>query len=264
MQAAVWQKLGHAALETEQWQIAATAFRRFTTSEPDGFESWNNLGQVYLKLGNKRSAQQAFVEALRCNYHDWKAWENLLVVSVEISQFLDVIKAYHRLLDLKEKYLNMDVLDVLVFEVCNNVNENVDSSNNSLTQKARGLLGRLISIYPNEGMLWELFANLSPILILRAHRLQKAFKAYVRQSNWQKQGVKCQQVLYVCQKLAQIALSPEVDPKDEIVQSVRFTLSAAISAVKKQEFENIKSLLEEVTFLLAKLIEKAKFVMSKK
>lgn len=65
LQPVVWLRLGFAALETENWQVAATAYRRYTTLEPDNFEAWNNLAQAYLKIGNKLGAHQALVEALR-------------------------------------------------------------------------------------------------------------------------------------------------------------------------------------------------------
>lgn len=58
-------RLGYAALETENWQVAATAYRRYTTLEPDRFDAWNNLAQAYLQLGNRRSAHQALIDALR-------------------------------------------------------------------------------------------------------------------------------------------------------------------------------------------------------
>ncbi|VEN35281.1 unnamed protein product, partial [Callosobruchus maculatus] len=109
LQANVWFRLGYAASETENWQKAATAYRRYTTLEPDGFEAWNNLAQAYIHLGNKRSAHQALSEALRCNFENWKVWENLMMVSCDVYNFSDVLRAYHMLLDLKDNYLNIEV-----------------------------------------------------------------------------------------------------------------------------------------------------------
>ncbi|GJQ84206.1 hypothetical protein Trydic_g2878 [Trypoxylus dichotomus] len=257
LQSVVWLRLGYAALETENWQCAATAYRRYTTLEPDGFEAWNNLAQAYIKLGNKRSAHQALLDALRCNFDNWKVWENFLVVSAEISHFSDVIRAYHRLLDLKEKYLNTDVLGVLVYGVCSNVNDSEGRPSSNLMQKTRELIGRVTSLYPGEGLVWVLYASLAPILLLRAQRLQRAYRGYT-QSNWDKNPIRCQQVLYVCQKLAEVALNDQIEPKDTLVNSVRLNLSSAISAIKKHDYKDTKALLQEVTALLAKLIEKAK------
>lgn len=257
LQAIVWLRLGFAALETENWQIAATAYRRYTTLEPDGFEAWNNLAQAYIKLGNKRSAHQALTDALRCNFDNWKVWENLLVVSADIGHYSDVLRAYHRLLDLKDKYLNLDVLGELVYGVCNNINDYEGRQCGHLLQKTRELLGRVTALYPGEGHVWELYASLAPILSLRAQRLQRAYRGYT-QGNWDKNPAKCQQVLYVCHKLAEVALDERIEAKDTIVNSVRLNLSSAIAAIKKQDWEITRNLIQEVTVLLGKLIEKNK------
>lgn len=257
LQAIVWLRLGFAALEMENWQVAATAYRRYTTLEPDGFEAWNNLAQAYIKLGNKRSAHQALTDALRCNFENWKVWENLLVVSADIGHYSDVIKAYHRLLDIREKYLNVEVLGELAYAVCNNVNDYEGKQSGHLLQKTRELLGRVTSIYPCEPQLWEIYASLSPVLSLRTQRLQRAYRGYT-QGNWDKNPVKCEQVINVCHKLAEVALDERIDPKDSLVNSVRLNLSSAIAAVKKQDWEVSKSRIQEVSVLLGKLIEKSK------
>lgn len=180
------------------------------------------------------------------------------MVSADLYRFADVIRAYHRLLDLKDKYLNTEVLGVLVYGVGNNVIDSDGSGAGQWMQKARGLLGRVVAIYSGEGVVWELYASLAPMLILRAQRLQRAYRAYTKASNWPKTVSNCEQVLYVCHKLAEVALSPEVQPKDAVVQSVRLSLSSAIAAIKKQEFEETKLLLTEVSSLLGKIIEKVK------
>ncbi|KAJ8958971.1 hypothetical protein NQ314_006335 [Rhamnusium bicolor] len=249
--------LGYAALQTENWQTAATAYRRYTTLEPEGFEAWNNLAQAYIKIGNKRNAHQAIIEALKCNYDNWKVWENLLVVSCDISNFTDVIRAYHRLLDLKEKYLNIEVLNVLVYNVCNDINDCEGQPSQRFLQKTRELLGRVTAIYPGEGYVWELYASLAPAMLLRAQRLQRAYRGYT-QGSWDKNPATCQQVLYACIKLAEIVLDNEIDPKDTLINSIRLNLSSAIAAIKKQDWEETRELVDQVAGHLEKIIDKIK------
>ncbi|KAG5890129.1 hypothetical protein JTB14_027796 [Gonioctena quinquepunctata] len=237
LQSNVWFRLGYAALHTENWQTAATAYRRYTTLEPDGFEAWNNLAQAYIKIGNKRNAHQAILEALKCNFDNWKVWENLLVVSCDISNFSDVIRAYHMLLDLKDSYINIEVLNVLVYN------------------RTRELLGRVTALYPGEGYIWELYANLAPAILLRAQRLQRAYRGYT-QGAWDKSPSTCQQVLYVCIKLAEIVLDNEIDPKDTIINSIRLNLSSAVTAIKKQDWEETRDLVDQVSGHLDKIVEK--------
>lgn len=257
LQSIVWFRLGFAALQTENWQTAATAYRRYTTLEPDGFEAWNNLAQAYIKIGNKRNAHQAILEALKCNFDNWKVWENLLVVSCDILNFSDVIKAYHRLLDLKEKYLNVEVLNVLVYNVCNDINDFEGQPAQRFLKKTRELLGRVTAIYPGEGYVWELYASLAPATLLRAQRLQRAYRGY-SQGAWEKNPATCQQVLYVCTKLAEIVLDNEIDPKDSLINSIKLNLSSAVSAIKKQDWEETRELVEQVSGYLEKITEKIK------
>ncbi|KAJ8981395.1 hypothetical protein NQ317_002589 [Molorchus minor] len=257
LQSSVWFRLGYAALQVENWQTAATAYRRYTCLEPDGFEAWNNLAQAYIKIGNKRNAHQAILEALKCNFDNWKVWENLLVVSCDISNFSDVIRAYHRLLDLKDKYLNVEVLNVLIYNVCNDINDCEGQSSHRFLQKTRELLGRVTAIYPGEGYVWELYANLAPAMLLRAQRLQRAYRGYT-QSGWDKNPATCQQVLYVCVKLAEIVLENEISAKDTLINSIRLNLSSAVAAIKKQDWEETRELVDQVSAQLEKIIEKIK------
>ncbi|XP_030766023.1 tetratricopeptide repeat protein 27 isoform X2 [Sitophilus oryzae] len=258
LQANVWFRLGYAAHQTQNWQVAATAYKRYTTLEPDGFEAWNNLAQAYLKIGNKRSAHQALLEALKCNYENWKVWENFLLVSSDISMYSDVIRSYHRLLDLKEKFLNTHVLAELV---CDVIDDTIDSEGlpaARFLQKTRELLGRVVTLFPGEPPLWELYAKLAPSTILKAQRFQRAYKAYVKDNQWANHLSTCHQVLYVCFELSDIALLSEVDPKNALLNSVKLNIGSAIAAIRKQNFEETKESLEKLTARLELIVEKIK------
>lgn len=248
-------RLGFAALETENWQVAATAYRRYTTLEPEGFEAWNNLAQAYIKLNNRRSAHQALIDALRCNFENWKIWENLLVVSAEMIHFSDILRAYHRLLDLKGKYLNVDVLGLLAYGVVNNAIDYEGKPTEHLLQKTRELLGRVTAIYPGEGHIWELYAVVAPVLSLKAQRYQRALKCYT-QGDWAKDTNKCQQVLFVCHKLADIALDDSMVANDLLINSIRLNLSSAVAAIKKYDWEATRDFVEKTVEMLKKVTEK--------
>lgn len=147
------------------------------------------------------------------------------------------------------------MLGVLVYGVGKNDFEN--GSSNNLSQKTRELIERLTALYPSEGLLWELYGSLASIPYHRVERLQRAYRGYT-QNNWDKNPIRCQQVLYVCHKLAEVVLNDQINPRDTLVNSVRLNLSSAISAIRKHDYEDTKTLLQEVTGLLAKLIDKAK------
>jgi tetratricopeptide (TPR) repeat protein len=110
----LWLRLGFAALELERWSEGAQAYRSYTSLESDNFEAWNNLAKCYIKLGQKERAWRVLHEAVRCDYDSWKVWDNLMVIATDLAAFEDTLRAYNRILDLKQTHLDAEVLEVLV------------------------------------------------------------------------------------------------------------------------------------------------------
>lgn len=87
----VWLRLGFAGLQMEDWKLAAMAYRRYCALEQTNFEAWNNLAKAYIKLGDKYRAWKVLYEAIKCNHDRWEVWDNLMVVSIDLGQFLEVL-----------------------------------------------------------------------------------------------------------------------------------------------------------------------------
>lgn len=121
LQESVWARLGYAALNLERWELAAHAYRNYTNIEPNGFECWNNLAKAYINLGDKKRAHKILNEALRCNFSNWKVWENFLIISMDTGHFEDVLNAHQRLVELKDKYLDKEVIGIVVRAICENM-----------------------------------------------------------------------------------------------------------------------------------------------
>ncbi|KAF6106898.1 tetratricopeptide repeat domain 27 [Phyllostomus discolor] len=109
MQLGVWFSLGCAHLALEDYGGSAKAFQRCVTLEPDNAEAWNNLSTSYIRLKQKDKAFRTLQEALKCNYEHWQIWENYILTSTDVGEFSEAIKAYHRLLDLRDKYKDVQV-----------------------------------------------------------------------------------------------------------------------------------------------------------
>ena len=91
------------------------------------FEAWNNLANAYIKQGQKARAWKVLQEAVKCDYDNWKVWDNILVVSTDCAHFEEVIKSYHRLLDLKHgKHVDTEVLNILVKAIRENLPDNYE------------------------------------------------------------------------------------------------------------------------------------------
>ncbi|KAF5269967.1 hypothetical protein FQR65_LT05766 [Abscondita terminalis] len=253
LQVNVWLRYGFAALETGNWQVAATAYKRYTMLEPGNFQAWNNLAKAYVKLGNKHAAHQALHDAIKFNFDNWKVWDNLMAVSVDIKNFSDVANAYHRILDLKEKHLDLEVLQALVMYLVS-TSEDVNAS---LLKRSRELFGRLTTIYPGEGFLWELYAELALDNLTRIQRLQKAYKG-LTQEGWEKSLEKCESTLFVCSKLGKLILGEDIISNDSLLHSVRLNISSCATAVKKQSYDQLSEIVNEVSAILQLVSDKCK------
>ncbi|XP_055311186.1 tetratricopeptide repeat protein 27 isoform X2 [Sitodiplosis mosellana] len=271
LQEAVWSRLGYAALSLERWELAAKAYRHYTHIEPNGFESWNNLAKAYLNLGDKQRAHKILTEALRCNYDNWKVWENFLIVSLDTGNFEDVLNAHHRLGELKSKHLDKEVLMITVNAICNNTPDAQGRPSERLLKKAQNLLAQLCVQYPTEGGVFELSAKLlDKVPLQKAQKLQKAYRAYTQgQNTWTKTPETTIQVLSLCNNLCESSLRAydEIDSGSNTaaasqLSSARLTTQGCIKAAKDSEWqdqcsEQITTLTDLLDTIKTKLLNKA-------
>lgn len=241
-------RLGYSALNVNDWKLAATTYRKYTCIEPHNFESWNNLAKAYVKLGEKTRAHFALQEALKYSFENWRVWDNFMVVSADTSNFEDLVRAYHQILNIKEKHLDVDVLKILTGALV--LDNEGKYTNTKLKSKTLELFGRLTSIYPGESRLWEMYADLSPSPELKAQRLYRAYRGLV-QDDWSKDPVKCGKVLGICEELGEVALTADTASKS----SARLTLRAAIAAAKRHNWEENAQLLKSVEDVLERITQ---------
>ncbi len=95
--------------------------------------SWFDCVRLWSAAWHRKRAHRIFNEALRCSYHDPKIWENYLLVcacvcvcvcvcectggvqvSAELKLWSDCLRAYHMLCQLDSKFLDVEILGLLV------------------------------------------------------------------------------------------------------------------------------------------------------
>lgn len=244
LQVSLWFRLGYAALEEGQWELCATAYRRYCSLEPESFEAWNNLAKAYIKTGQKARAYRALQEAVKCNYENWKVWDNLMAVSTDCADFEEVIRCYHRILDLSEKHVDTEVLKILTNAIVKNLSDNEGNPTNRHRKKALELFGRLTSQVFNNSTLWQLYAQLTASIEQQTadtraktiQYLQKAYRAAV-QGSWEQSMESCKIVVELCSDLADAcvvcAQNASSTEARQMLSSARMSLKSAITKIQK-------------------------------
>ncbi|CAH8830736.1 unnamed protein product [Trichobilharzia szidati] len=160
MQAGLWFTFGCCCLQAKEYIKAEKAFRACVRLDPDNYEAWSNCATAVLLQGRKNVALKLMKEACKYNYENWRLWENILLISVEVNAFGDTMHAYHRLLDLRGKYANAQVLGIMVKAVITDQSDSTGSPASNIRTKLLELFGRVTASTPTEALIWEEYAHL--------------------------------------------------------------------------------------------------------
>nr|XP_034964144.1 tetratricopeptide repeat protein 27 isoform X1 [Zootoca vivipara] len=253
MQLGVWFSLGCAYLALEDYEGAARAFQRCVILEPDNAEAWNNLSTAYIRLKQKIKAFRTLQEALKCNYEHWQIWENYILTSTDVGEFSEAIKAYHRLMDLQEKYKDVQVLKILVKVVMDGVTDRNGETATGLKGKLQGLFGRVTSRVTSDGEIWRLYARLYGNGQSDNHEdtekvlqyLSKAHKCEIQSKDWDKDIFSFKNVVKGALELAHVAMRCSKTKSNhqealQILSSARLNLRS-LAARAKQLFADTVS-----------------------
>ncbi|GIY52227.1 tetratricopeptide repeat protein 27 [Caerostris darwini] len=250
LQCSVWFSYGFAALECKDYPLSAQAYRQVVMLDQDNFEAWNNLSNAYIRSQQKERAWRSLQEAIKCNYEEWRVWENFLLVSIDIGVFEDVIRAWHRLLDIKGKYLDPEILGILVRAITEDMPDFNGQPASKFKKEALKLLGRLSSIVPGDYSIWEAYsALLCPDPTLEKdlevfersiHYQQKAIQIYTQNNKWESNLDLFKMILKKALRLCNLSLvymSIENPKKDKVKSSVKLALLAVFSKAEKHLFQ---------------------------
>ncbi|KAK7790318.1 hypothetical protein R5R35_010306 [Gryllus longicercus] len=245
LQPELWRRLGYAALDTENWQLCAKAYRRCVELDPENMEGWNNLAKAYVKTGQKARAWHALQEALKADFENWRLWDNVAAVSADVGAFDEVVRAYHRLLDLQSgRHVDIPVLQTLVRAITSEVKDSEGQNASRMRPQALALFGRITSQVTTDPEVWQLYAELTaslpeqtPQTLERtAQYLQRAHRAATQKQGWARDRNTCQKTLSLSSHLADAYLTCcRVQPEPQrLLSSARLSLKSVLAAVRQQ------------------------------
>lgn len=246
LQIGVWFSYGCAAMACKKFEESAQAFRRCVNINSDNFEAWNNLASVYIKSNQKPRAFATLQEAIKCDYENWRIWENYLLTSADVGQFEETMKASHRLLDLKDKWGDGEVLAVLVTAVNSNLTDANGQPSDRLRSKLQELFGRVTTKVVNDADIWRLYGELllgnrkvSQTDRQRAAQfLQKSHRCLTQIAGWEKDVEKCRNIVDGSIKLAKVYMACVAEVEDtaivtQLLSSARLMLNGVLAKIKK-------------------------------
>jgi len=174
----IWFCLGCCYIQKEEYEKALGCFMRAVNLDPEDFESWNNISSIQIKLGKKVDAQRALKEAVKIHYSNWRVWENYLYVSLDIGDFNEAIQAFYRLLELKNKSIDVEALRILQ----NAVTGDYVDINGDPAAKHKGnfrkLMKEITEQITNDPEIWKIYASLEERAGNKEEVLEQLLKAY--------------------------------------------------------------------------------------
>ncbi|EDW79604.1 uncharacterized protein Dwil_GK20574 [Drosophila willistoni] len=238
-------RCGYSAIQLEKWESAVKYYLAYTHLEPNGFESWNNLAKALINLGDKQRAYRVLGESLKCNYSNWKVWENYMLVSVDTSHWEDAMRSYQRLNELKQHYLDQEVLTRIVYGIAKQLQDEKEagvSSSPTLLKRIVQLLAQQSIQHGNEPLIWELSALVAATPLKKAERLVKSYRAYTaKHLSWETKSEHSLKALNLCLEvthLSRAAIEEHVEDESEVMitsqlNSARLAATSCLSALKR-------------------------------
>ncbi|XP_056903588.1 tetratricopeptide repeat protein 27 isoform X3 [Takifugu flavidus] len=271
IQLGVWFALGCAYLALEDYEGAARGFHRCVGLEPDNAEAWNNLSTAYIRLRMKQKAFHTLREALKCNFEHWQIWENYITVCTDIGDFSEAVSAYHRLMDLRENYKDVQILQILVGAVVENLTDSHGEPAATMQPKMKELLGRVGARHSSDAHVWQAYARLygdghssNPEDNEKAlELLSKELRCRVRAGGWEADPLLFKEVIQRALHLGEVTVGCSNARRDsaqalQTVSTSRLTLSSLSARAKQRHTDvatgQVHAELQEVVNALDQLV----------
>ncbi|EPX72948.1 TTC27 family TPR repeat protein [Schizosaccharomyces octosporus yFS286] len=176
-----WFTYGCAALGVKNYDAAMEAFTRCLSISPEDGESWNNLASAMLKADthSKKEAWHTIQQGLKYMYDSWRVWENYMLISVDVNQWTEVIRALRRIIEIKSKAAGEKAVDVQCLDlVVSHVMQTCDDDSAGIAKMLNELVRIIIPLITNDTRLWKIIARYNLWKRKYAESLDATIKSY--------------------------------------------------------------------------------------
>lgn len=222
----------------------------------ESYISWLRFAQAHVLMGRHDSACNVLTTASELYPDKWEVWRDLSILSGHCNNFNKMILSYHKLLDIKESYSNINLLISLGKHLVLR-NSHSAAISNSLRQEALDLFSRLVKRDPESPEIWALFGlieasseNLSDDIVERSvYYLEKSVRLCTKNKHWYKKLEAALKILCSTQIIAEVYFSCYLIFKERIeskhlLQIIISFLNEVIGKVKEEYIDLITSLLK--------------------
>lgn len=268
----VWFALGYSAMQVEDYPLCVKAYKRVVNLDSDSFEAWNNMASAYIHMGDKPKAWKVLQESLKCNYEDWRVWENYLLVCADVGAFEECIKAWHRLIEIKGKHADGKLANILVKVVSEDIPDMHGKPGSYLKPKLLELFGRVTSGVTNDEDIWYCYGSLYRVsrddggtteedTERMLQFFQKSFRCLTQKKNWERDVDTCNKVLARSKELLECYISSVERISNELrrhqlLSSVRITLKGTLAIIDRYRTNYTTEQLEQLEPAMNSVTEK--------
>lgn len=97
-----WFTLGCAYMRLDLHSEAAQAFLQVISLEEDQGDAWNNLAACRIREGKPQEAFLSLKQGLKHTRRNWKMWENMLNLAIQLRNTPSVLESFENLLELRQ------------------------------------------------------------------------------------------------------------------------------------------------------------------
>lgn len=211
-------------------------------------------------------------EAVRCDFENWKVWDNIMVIATDIGKFDDVIRSYNRVLDIKKTHVDGEVLGILVRAVLMDIEDFGGEGSTRLRPELLKLLARLTVAAPREPTPWRMYGELlaggdedQESLVRSAKCYQHSLAAITGARGWEKLRPSCSEALATGQAWLAVVARVEGVAAVQLATSARLSVNSMVKLVEKGQEEvetgalpgelevEVRGLREELELLVARI-----------